>query len=72
MEHNTQRTISEENNDDFVMVRLRVPRYVYRQLSLTSVQRDMKLGRFIIELLRTVAHKEIEKAKEWEDEPPCA
>lgn len=63
MTHPEQKTTAEENND-FVLVRIRVPRYIYRSLCIMSAKRDLKFTRFVIELLRTVVHKDYEKEQE--------
>ena len=61
--------ISEENESgNYRMVHLRLPLYVYRELSKYAFDQDIKVTRLIIELLRGKANKLIEARAEREKE----
>ena len=61
---------AEENNDS-IMTRFRVPRAIFRTLSIEAAKRDMKVTRLMIEILRATATKidERNEHQEFEDLP---
>jgi hypothetical protein len=62
----TQISRAKENNDS-IMTRFRVPRAIFRTLSVEAAKRDMKVTRFMIEILRATAIKIDER--NTQDEP---
>ena len=50
------------------MVRIRLPIDVYRELRILAINKDIPVGRLIIELLRTFADKSLVKRKAEESE----
>ena len=56
--------ITAENNERSKMVRLRIPTYVYDELTALAVINKVMVGRMIIEVLRTVADKRIAKRQD--------
>ena len=68
-----QRNIGTENEESR-MVRIRIPEYVYWELSDLANSRKMNRGRLMIEILRSVAEKQIQSRievdKDWENLTP--
>ena len=63
-----QRNLTAENNDS-IMTRFRVPRPIFRILSIEAAKRDMKVTRFIIEILIDVASKVTARDEQAENNP---
>ena len=55
-----QKNISEENKN-FVMVRFRLPKHVYRELAINAAEHDTTVTRLMIEILRVGAERRMEK-----------
>jgi len=59
-----QGNITEENIEgNFKMIRTRLPKYVFDELSILALRNNVKVGRIMIEILRRVADRQIEKRK---------
>lgn len=56
-----------EENDNCRVCRVRIPKYVYNELQVLAQERNVKTGRLMIEVLRTVADKSIAKKKATQD-----
>lgn len=58
-----QRNIAEENKN-FVMVRFRLPKHVYRELAVDAAQHDSTATRLMIEILRAGAERRIKEREQ--------